>query len=109
MRDLTREEVERIRDYWSSDSVETLTALPGAMRKTPALILRLLSALDRVTKERDALRAEVDIPASYWSEYFEAGLIRSREQLTTDHDRTWWDWLQGVKARGWKDSPSKET
>ena len=44
--------------------------------------------------------------ASYWSEYFEAGLVRSREQVTTDHDRMWWDWLQQVKARGWKDSPS---
>ena len=59
-----------------------------------------------LAREQDALRAEVGIPASYWSEYFEAGLVRSREQVTTDHDRMWWDWLQQVKARGWKDSPS---
>ena len=59
-----------------------------------------------LAREQDALRAEVGIPASYWSEYFEAGVVRSREQVTTDHDRMWWDWLQQVKARGWKDSPS---
>jgi len=66
------------------------------------LVEQLLFALNRMQQERDALRTEVDTPASYWSEYFEAGLIRSRDQLDTDHDRMWWDWLQGVKARGWK-------